>query len=312
MATNITIEDMDSYVNEPVQESKPRTPKKTNYDPKNYLNVNLDFKNGEYERDIRIRILPIDKDHGVPFKKVPMHNTKVPVDVAPSGFKSFICLEKEAEIDHERFGDKCPFCEMRKIAYDKSQMLSLSEEERAMWKQVSLSCIPHDVCIVRCIERGHEEDGPKFWRFNIGSQGKDPYSLLMKLYNTRLNESREEGDGDLNIFDIYEGKDIIINVKAQQENGKYVNKKTITITDYGKAKPASPDPDKIEEWVNDPKKWTDCFTPKPYGYLSVLLEGGTPWYDKATETWIAKKSKDEMKSESEKEHDVHDENDLPY
>ena len=82
------------------------------FNEKNYLNVRLDEKSGETQKTLTIRLLPMDLETGNPFVKVHMHNVHVPKEVSKSGYKSYICLSKNKDIDHETYGNKCPFCEL--------------------------------------------------------------------------------------------------------------------------------------------------------------------------------------------------------
>ena len=88
------------------------------FNEKNYLNVRLD--EGETEKTITIRLLPMDLETGNPFVKVHMHNVRVPKEVSKSGYKSYICLAKNKDIDHDTYGNRCPFCELNQNAYQES------------------------------------------------------------------------------------------------------------------------------------------------------------------------------------------------
>ena len=92
--------------------------KTKSFDEKNYLNVRL--ADGETQKTITIRLLPMDLETGNPFVKIYMHNVRVPKEVSKSGYKSYICLAKNSVIDHEKYGNKCPFCELNQNAYQES------------------------------------------------------------------------------------------------------------------------------------------------------------------------------------------------
>ena len=90
-----------------------------NFDAKNYLDTRL--KKGELKKEIKIRLLPNPNEPGYsPFIKVQTHTlSKLPEAISKSGFKSYICLEN-SNVDAEKFGKKCPFCELRRTAYNES------------------------------------------------------------------------------------------------------------------------------------------------------------------------------------------------
>ena len=296
---NITIDAMEDFDN---NNAKPVV-KNTTFDAKNYLNVRLDTKKGELEKEMKIRLLPIlDGGKYVPFKVIKMHSIKVPEEISESGFKSYVCLEKVDDIDHEKYGNKCPFCEMNREAYKKFTEAD-NNVERELYKKISLANKAIDVGIIRCIERGHEEDGPKFWKFNIRQDEKDPMHQINNIYKTRMRESIEEGDGEFNVLDLYEGKDLKVTITAvlDKNTNKPTNKTSVSIVDYGKIKPISEDDELIEKWVDDPKVWSDVFVPKTYDYLSILNEGGIPWFDRNANKWVPKSLVDEEAQKQKEE-----------
>lgn len=284
-SANITMEAMDCEINTVSTSFKN---KEKVFDEKNYLNIRL--SDNQTTKELKFRLLPIDGESNTPFKKIHVHTVKVPKEVSPSGWKSYICIEKTEGIDRNIYGSKCPFCEMNREAYKKfSEETEPTIKER--WKKISLENIPKEACIVRGIERGAEEDGPKFWKFNIRKDKTDPKGQIMELYKTRLEESREEGLEDENILDINTGKDLKITISLASDNNQGENRTSVKIVDYGKNKPLSTDVNQMLEWVNDSKKWSDVFTIKPYDYLSVILEGEIPFYDKTLNKWVKKMDK---------------------
>ena len=265
-----------------------REPKKqtiSSFDEKNYLNVRLEP--GVMKKELRIRLLPIDKDASTPFKIIHMHNVKVPTEVSKSGWKTYVCLNKTEDIDHEKLGKACPFCELRYEAYKKSTEVTDEVEKRA-WQRLSLDNKPIDVCVIRCIERGHEEDGPKFWKFSLHSKKDDAYHQLQDLFETRRQEDIEDGGEGGNIFDLYNGKDLKITVTAVLSEGKWTNRTNVSVIDLGKSKPLSESEEEMEKWINDEKKWSDVFVAKPYDYLSLIIDQKVPYYDRAAGKWVAK------------------------
>lgn len=291
MSANITMEAMDDEINLTSNNFKA---KEKVFDEKNYLNMRLG--DNQSTKELRIRLLPIDGTSNTPFKKIHVHTIKVPKEVSSSGWKSYICLEKTEGIDKNVYGDKCPFCEMNREAYKK-----FAEETdpvlKERWKKISLDNKPKEACIVRCIERGAEEDGPKFWKFNTRIDKTDPRGQIMELYKTRLEESREEGLGEENILDINTGKDLKVTISLASDNSKE-QRTSVKVVDYGKNKPLSNDVEQMNKWVYDTKKWLDVFTIKPYDYLSVILEGNVPFFDKSLNKWVTKAEKQDERQDA--------------
>ena len=258
------------------------------FDVNNYLNVKLD-KN-EDKKVLKIRVLPIDKDTPKPFKKIFMHSVKLTPEQQgknSSKWKSYICLKRTEGIDHEALGCKCPFCEENSKAY-KAYTEATNEVEKEAYKEIFKSYFANEYGIIRCIERGHEEDGPKFWKFPIRQDGKDPMNTINRLYHSQKEESIEMGESPLNILDINDGKDFKITIEAvyDKQNNR-TDKTSISIEPYGKRKPLSEDINEMIKWVNDEKKWSDVFVAKPYDYLSLIIDKKVPFYDKANGVWCA-------------------------
>lgn len=281
---NITMEAMDYEINSDAPVSKTR---ENVFDEKNYLNVRL--ADNEDSKDLKIRLLPIDSESQTPFKRIYVHQMKVSKDVSANPWKSYICIEKTEGIDKEKYGHKCPFCELNREAY-KNFTEAKDEITKERWKKISLDNLPKEATITRCIERGAEDDGPKFWKFNNRKDKTDPKGQIMELYKTRLQESREEGDTEENILDLRTGKDLKVTISQAADNKSGATRTSVKVVDYGKNKPISVDEAQIAAWVNDPKKWSDVFTIKPYDYLKIILEGDVPYYDKTLNKWVSRSS----------------------
>jgi len=263
------------------------TTKFNSFDPKNYLDTRL--KNGEKTKEIRVRLLPNPGQPGYsPFIKVHTHSVnKLPKEVSESGFKSYICLEK-SDIDHEKFGKKCPFCELQRSAYNES-VSETDPTKKEKLKELSLGNIARETIIMRVIERGKESEGPKFWKVNVSRRGDDAYSLIKKLAERLYKEGLEEGVEE-NLYDSFKGRDIIITISGS-DNDKD-NKTTTTVTQALSQTPISKDEALMSEWINDTKKWSDVFVVKPYEYLSIISTGEIPWFDRESGKWIPKTTAD--------------------
>jgi hypothetical protein len=254
------------------------------FNVKNYLNVRLDEEAGETQKSITIRLLPMDLETGSPFVKVHIHNVKVPHEVSKSGYKSYICLSKNKDIDHEKYGNKCPFCEINKAMYQQSMEEQDPAKKKAL-QEASIANLSKEAVIVRCIERGKEDEGVKFWKFNVRADKTDPYNQILNLYNQRRAEGEAAGI-PTNILDIYNGVDLT--VKITEGNS------APTITDGRFACPLSKDEEQMKAWIYDTKRWQDVFTPKPYEYLSIISQMKTPWFDKSNNMWVDKDEYDSV------------------
>lgn len=250
------------------------------FDAKNYLNTRL--ADGEDEKTITIRLLPMDLETGNPFVIVHTHNVKVPSTMVKPGekpYKSYICLAKNADINHEKFGTKCPFCELNRAAYNESTKATDPQQKKS-YQEISLANLSREAIICRCIERGKEDEGVKFWKFNLRADKTDPYNQIVKLANLRREEAERKGKVN-NILDIYDGRDLNITFTAEGTSAP-------TVVDDSDRSPLSENEELMKTWIYDSKKWQDVFTCKPYEYLSLVSQMKTPWFDKANNIWIDK------------------------
>ena len=263
---------------------------KTNsFDAKNYLNVKLD--DGQDEKKITIRILTVDKDSDSPFKHVKMHNCMVPDAISKNGFKSYVCLHHTNGKYTEELGTKCPFCEKRSEYYNmydkcmKEGNVELAKE----WAKKSGNMRPVEACIVRCIERGKEDEGVKFWKFNLRSDKLDPENQIIKLYQNKKEECEAENRPVENILDLDKGYDLRVTIQRKYtKDNKPTDKTTVTVSLFGQPKPLTNDINLREKWINDEKVWSDVFVAKPYDYLKLVLDGEIPWFDNKTNKWVKK------------------------
>lgn len=250
------------------------------FDAKNYLNTRL--ADGEDEKTITIRLLPMDLETGNPFVVVHTHNVKVPNTMVKPGekpYKSYICLAKNAGINHDKFGNKCPFCEINREAYNESTKTT-DPQLKKNYQEISIANLSREAVICRCIERGKEDEGVKFWKFNLRADKTDPYNQIVKLANLRKEEAERKGKIN-NILDIYEGRDLNITITAEGTSAP-------TVVDDSDRSPLSENEELMRSWIYDSKKWQDVFTCKPYEYLSLVSQMKTPWFDKANNIWVDK------------------------
>lgn len=255
---------------------------------KNYLDTRI--PDGEVSKTVTIRLLPMDLETGNPFVLVHTHNVQVPKSMVEPGakpYKTYICLSKNRDINHEVFGDKCPFCEINRNAYLESTKTT-DPVQKKNWQDISIANLSKESIICRCIERGKENEGVKFWKFNLRDDKKDAYNTIVALAKQREAEAAAEGRVE-NILDIYNGYDLTITFTA----GSPVPPPTII--DAKRPSPLSKDEEQMKAWIYDEKKWQDVFTCKPYEFLKLVSEMRHPWKDKVKGIWVDKE-------EWEKEH----------
>lgn len=251
--------------------------RKNTFNEKNYLQARLGAN--EDSKEITIRLLPFTEDGGTPFHKIHMHQVRVNKGVSASGWKRFPCPIEN------KIGSSCPFCETAQQARSLKKS-TLSEVERKKFEEVEKANYAKSMWIVRCIERGHEEDGVKFWLFSDSKKKDGVYDKIFAIFKKRAEKGR-------NIFDLNAGKDLCLNL-SKDAKGNTV----ISVTDDEDYTPLTDNYELGLSWIKDAKKWTDVYTFKPYDYMSVIVQGGIPVFSKEKNTYV---DKEESINEAKKE-----------
>ena len=308
------------------------TTQKVEFNENNYLNTRL--KKGETSRQLKIRLLTtLDVDGKYKLAiPVEVHSLKLNQDqekISASGFKSFICLND----DHIEGNDKgCPLCEKRKELFDNVNSIknkkkeltqkieSASDEETKQQFIIELKSLPSEeqikamikeaykydtktAYIVRCIERGHEEDGVKFWRFNKRDDGSGIYDELKTLAENRMQESIEAGAGKYNMYNYEDGLDLTLTLsQAEKKNPAAPDKTAIKIDVASLRTPLSRDKELAESWINDPKDWRDMYRTKSYDYLKIVADGKSPYMkDGQWVAWVDMRDENQKAEEEAKQ-----------
>lgn len=247
--------------------------KENTFDLKNYLQAKLG--NDETSKHLIIRLLPYDPTGGTPFKKVWMHMVKVNKEVSKSGWKTFPCPT------HNELGGECPFCKVSEEARKLGKEIK-DEIQKKKVNEMEFANRAKEYWVVRCIERGYEEDGVKYWLFPHSRKNDGIYNKIMNKFQNRYETAKLMGK-ECNIFDLNNGRDLIVTL-TKTSDGK-------TSTDIDVADDSTPlttDYEKGMKWINDEKKWTDVFTVKPYDYMKIIAEGGIPLYSREKSTYVDK------------------------
>lgn len=253
------------------------------FNEKNYLQARL--KDNEDTKTLTIRLLPFKPEGGSPFHKIYVHQIRVNKAVSPSGWKIIPCPVKNS------LGNECPFCETASQARILKNN-SISEPEKKKYNDVEFANTAREMWIVRCIERGHEDEGVKFWLFSHSKKGDGVYNKIMNIFQRRFDKAAEQGKYN-NIFDLNEGKDLDITLTKDS-----LGKTVINITDSDEKTPLSNDYNLALSWVNDTKKWTELYPIKSVDYMSVIVQGGIPVFSKEKNCYVDKL---ELEKEQEEE-----------
>lgn len=288
--SNVSIDAIEKQKKE-LLEKETTSVKKVEFNEKNYLNVRL--KPGESIKKIRIRILPITPTSSTPFLVLKTHSLKVDNAISKSGYKSFICLD-DKHLSHDSDQPKCPLCAKAEQLFAESKKETNEVIRKSLFK-TACSYKTKETFVVRVIDREHEDEGVKFWRFNAHTDGTGCYDKLMDIYENRKQESIDEGcEEPYNVFDLNNGKDFIITLKYNPKT----NKTTIEIGDAGNGTPLSADYEKAMSWINDEKTWNDIYAAKSYDYIQLIADEKIPVYDKEKQMWVARVDDKEVEQEN--------------
>lgn len=279
--SNITIEDIMAQYEQNNAEKKQFQSK---FDVKNYLQVRL--ADNETSKRITVRLLPFSPEGGTPFKEVHFHEVRVNEKISSSGWKRFPCPVKNGK------GDKCPFCMTAEQAKELRKSAVL-ESEKKKYQEIEMSSSARRMYIVRCIERGHEEDGVKFWLFPKSKKNDGVYDKIFSIFTTRMEKAKLKGE-DYNIFDLNNGKDLELIIERNPQ-GKTV----ININDDDTRSPLSENYEQGNAWIHDTKKWEDVYTFKTYDYMYIVANGGVPVWDKEKNTYVDSLNREEQQEQVE-------------
>lgn len=246
------------------------------YELSNYFSTFL--KKGVNADTRTIRILPPNGDSKTPFDSYWGHKLKVNGD-----HKTFTCLRSEV-MDENGNPSPCPFCELR------DELLAtgnLADKETA--KKYSA----RKMYVVKVIDRDNEEEGVKFWRFNHNYKKEGNLDKIMGALRVAKHD----------ITDPITGRDLIIDIQRDLTNNIPGPK---SINNDLNASVLSENTELVEKWVSDTRTWRDVYSIRDYNYLSIIVDGETPVYDKALEKFVSVEGRDKAKSVTAKQNEIDD------
>lgn len=218
---------------------------------------------GSRGEERRIRILPT-KDGGSPFVEVYFHE----VQVDGKWLKLY---------DPKQEGKRSPLNEVYQ-----GLMETGVESDRELARQYR----SRKFYIVKVIDRDHEEDGVKFWRFKHNAKGDGVLDKIFPIF-------KNKGD----ITDINKGRDLILSLGLTKAGtGK-------EYTSINSVIPEDPSPlhentDKSNEWINDELVWSDVYSKKGEDYLELVANGETPKWSTESNKWISTSQLDSSSEET--------------
>lgn len=235
------------------------------YDLKNYFNTYI--PEGVKSATKQIRILPT-ADGSTPFVEVHAH--KVLVD---GEWKTFACLK------HEK-GEACPFCEAREA------LLATGKESD---KELAKKYNARKMYVVKVIDRDHEDEGVKFWRFNHDYRKEGIYDKIIGVLNAIKKD----------VTNAETGRDLLLTINRNQNNVPVVS--AVASLDPSAL---SEDQDLKELWLSDARTWEDVYSVRTYDYLEIIVRGGIPVWDKEEKKFVDKAALSTDNSDAELESEL--------
>jgi hypothetical protein len=199
---------------------------------------------GSKGEERRIRILPT-KDGSSPFTEVYFHE----VQVDGKWVKLF---------DPKQEGKRSPLNEVKEAleatGVESDRELARTYRSRKFY-------------IVKVIDRDHEADGVKFWRFKHNAKGDGVIDKIFPIF-------RNKGD----ITDATKGRDLILTLSLTKSGtGKEYTVINSVLNDD--ASPLHTDENIAKAWLDDTLTWADVYSKKGEDYLDMVAKGEVPRWD---------------------------------
>ncbi len=207
---------------------------------------------GSKGEERRIRILPT-KDGSSPFVEVKFHE----VQVDGKWVKLY---------DPAQEGKRSPLNEVYEA------LMSTGVESD---RETARTYRPRKFYIVKVIDRDHEQDGPKFWRFKHNAKGDGVIDKIFPIF-------RNKGD----ITDTEKGRDLILSLTLTKAGtGKeYTVINSVIPEDAG---PLHEDSNVAKTWLDDELTWSDVYSKKGEDYLEMVARGEVPRWDSDSKKWVS-------------------------
>lgn len=216
------------------------------------------------EGEVVLRLLP-NQDNPLEFYTVKkFHNIKVG--------KNYVKL-----YDPAQDGEESPLA-------DKYAILRVGDK---IDQDNAKTFISKDFFIVRCIQRGKEAEGVKFWRFAFNYKKTGIMDKIKPLI-ARLNE-KNYGTGA--IWNPIAGRDIVLSLVKDKSKGKAVTT-VVSIQLDDEVTPLSKDKDLMNKWLSDSRTWKDVYSKKSVEHLRIIADGGEPVWDAELKKIVAKAGDD--------------------
>lgn len=239
---------------------------------------------GSKGEERRIRILPT-ADGSSPFKEVYFHE----IQVDGKWVKLF---------DPKQEGKRSPLNEVKE-----GLEMTGAEADRELARQYR----SRKFYIVKVIDRDHEQDGPKFWRFKHNAKQDGVLDKIFPIFQKKGDITDPQKGRDLTLF---------LTLTKSGTGKEYTTINSIIPEDVS---PLHEDENVSKGWVNDELVWSDVYSKKPEEYLEMVAKGEVPRWDSDSKKWVSNSQSEEVISQPKKSTVVEDpqedsevDDDLPF
>jgi hypothetical protein len=207
---------------------------------------------GSKGEERRIRILPT-KDGGSPFVEVYFHE----VQVDGKWVKLY---------DPKQEGKRSPLNEVHD-----SLMQTGVESDRELARNYR----SRKFYIVKDIDRDHENDGVKFWRFKHNHKGDGVIDKIFPIFRNKGDVTSPEN-----------GRDLILSLTLTKAGtGKEYTVINSVLNDDSSV--LHSDNDVAKAWLDDETVWSDVYSKKGEDYLEMVANGEAPRWDTNQNKWVS-------------------------
>ena len=207
---------------------------------------------GSKGEERRIRILPT-KDGSSPFVEVKFHE----VQVDGKWVKLY---------DPAQEGKRSPLNEV----YEGLMMSGVDSD-----KELARNYRSRKFYIVKVIDRDHEADGVKFWRFKHNHKGDGVIDKIFPIFRNKGDVTNPEN-----------GRDLILSLTLTKAGtGKEYTVINSVLNDDPSA--LHTDADVAKTWLDDELTWSDVYSRKSEDYLEMVARGEVPRWDTASSKWVS-------------------------
>ena len=207
---------------------------------------------GSKGEERRIRILPT-KDGSSPFVEVKFHEVQV-------DGKWVKLYDPAQEGKRSPLNEVCEGLMMSGVDSDKE--LARNYRSRKFY-------------IVKVIDRDHEADGVKFWRFKHNHKGDGVIDKIFQIFRNKGDVTNPEN-----------GRDLILSLTLTKAGtGKEYTVINSVLNDDPSA--LHTDADVAKTWLDDELTWSDVYARKGEDYLEMVARGEVPRWDTASSKWVS-------------------------